>query len=100
MKLLFDIDDTITNETEFMLKYASGYLKKKFGIDFSVSNPYGYDVSEVFGIRDYLEKNNYSLENLENELKKINIEFWNKFFVKYIFYPIKKDVAKTTKYFS
>lgn len=97
MNLIFDIDDTITNETEFMLKYAPKYLKKKFNVQFDVQNPNGYDVSEVFGIEEYLKNNDYSQEQIKYEMERINSCFWNKYFVRYMFYPIKKDVSKVIK---
>ena len=34
-----DIDDTIVDETGFMMKHAPRYLKKVLGRDFSVANP-------------------------------------------------------------
>lgn len=95
MNLLFDIDSTITRETEFMIKNAPNYLKKKFGCHFTIDNSNGYDVSEVFGVKKYLEDNGFRQEEIVTELKRINSGFWNKYFVKYIFYPLKSDVAKT-----
>lgn len=45
MKLvIFDIDDTIVNETEFLRNNAQPFLKRKYGIDVSVINPNGYDL--------------------------------------------------------
>lgn len=94
MNLLFDIDDTITNETDFMIKYAPIYLKKKYGLNVQVVNPHGYDVVEVFGLKEKLKDNAKFYLNLEAKLEEINKSFWNKYFIKYIFYPIKKDARK------
>ena len=97
MNLLFDIDDTITNETDFMIKYAPIYLKKKYGLNVQVTNPHGYNVVEVFGLKEKLKDDARFYLDLENKLDKINKSFWNKYFVKYIFYPIKKDASKVIK---
>lgn len=94
MNIIFDIDDTITNETEFMIKYAPIYLKKKYNLDVYVVNPNGYGVSEVFGLEEVF-KNNGFVGDMATQLKKIDQSFWNKYFMKYMFYPIKKDAAKT-----
>ena len=94
MNVVFDIDGTITNETEFMLKYAPRYLKKKFNKDFKVVHPNGYDVSEVFGVGEFLTQLGYEKEEVEKKIKNINSGFWNKNFIKYMFYPIKSDAKK------
>ena len=46
---IFDIDDTIVEETGFMLKKAQKYLREKHNIDAEIVNPNGYAVKEVFG---------------------------------------------------
>lgn len=93
MNIIFDIDDTITKETEFMMKYAPKYLKSKYNLDFKVINPNGYDVAEVFGVEKILKDNNYP-GNIEEEVKKINSSFWNKYFLRYMFYPLKSETKK------
>ena len=93
MNIIFDIDDTITRETEFMMKYAPKYLKNKYNLDFKIINPNGYDVADVFGVEKILKDNNYP-GNIEEEVKKINSSFWNKYFLKYMFYPLKPDTKK------
>ncbi len=94
MNLLFDIDDTITNETDFMIKYAPIYLKKKYGLNVQITNPHGYNVVEVFGLKEKLKDNAKFYLNLEAKLDEINKSFWNKYFIRYLFYPIKKDASK------
>ncbi len=94
MNVIFDIDGTITKETEFMLKYAPRYLRKKFNTEFRVVHPNGYDVSEVFGVGEFLTQLGYGREDVEEKTKKINSGFWNKNFIKYMFYPIKSDARK------
>ncbi len=94
MNLVFDIDDTITNETGFMIKYAPKYLKKKYKYDFFVQNPYGENLSEVFGVSKFLEEKGYSKSEIEKEVNEVNSKFWTKYFIKYIFYPLKQDASK------
>lgn len=91
MNIVFDIDDTITNESEFMLKYAPKFLKKKYNIDAEIKNPNGYNIDGVYGIKDILIKQGVQFDDLDIKTKHIVDSFWNKYFIKYIFYPIKKD---------
>ncbi len=95
---MFDIDDTITKETEFMIKHAGGFLKRKYHTDFPVVNPNGYSVSDVFGLEKYLAERNFADEKLDMELNKISSAFWNKYFIQYLFYPIKREVPKTIRF--
>lgn len=92
--IIFDIDDTVTRETEFMMKHAPGYLKKMYRDTFPVVNAHGCNVSEVFGIREFLIRNDFPADQLEPELEKVNSGFWNRYFPRYVFYPIKKDAKR------
>lgn len=92
--IIFDIDDTITHETEFMKKYAPRFLKRKYHCTFQIVNEYGYNVSEVFGIKKFLIKNNFPEDQIELELRNINSSFWIHYFFMYMFYPIKTDTRK------
>ena len=93
MNLLFDIDDTITNETGFMIQYAPAFLRRQFHQEFSINNPNGYDVSEVFGLQEYFKSLGTAPELVEEYEKKVNSAFWNKHFIKYMFFPIKDDAS-------
>ena len=79
MNIVFDIDDTITDETGFVMKYAPTYLKRRYKIDPIIKNPYGYNISEIFGIND----------------KHIENNFWNHYFILYILQPLRAGVRKT-----
>lgn len=92
---IFDIDDTIVEETGFMLKNAQKYLHKKFGIDVNIVNPYGYDLKEVYGLVDYFKSKGYSEQEANEESKRINQSFWNSNFVKYCQSPVKTGVKET-----
>lgn len=95
MNIVFDIDDTITKETEFMLEYAPKYLKKKYNIDVTMKNPNGYNVSEVFGLREMFNEEFLSEEEVEQKCTKATNDFWNSNYIKYMFYPLKKGAAKS-----
>lgn len=94
MKVIFDIDDTITNETEFMKRYAPSYIKKKFNIDVEIKDSNGYNINEVYGLRETLEKEGLPEEKINTNLEKITNGFWSSHFLKYMVYPIKKDTSK------
>ena len=92
---IFDIDDTIVEETGFMLKKAQKYLHEKHNIDAEIVNPNGYDVKEVFGLVERLKKQGYSEEEAQEKSRKINQSFWNDNFVKYCQSPLKNGVRET-----
>lgn len=96
LNIIFDIDDTITDETGFVLKYAPKYIKKKYKINPTIKNPNGYNVSEIFGLQESFQSNTkLSDVEIEEECKRAIDGFWNSHFVKYMFYPLKKGVRKT-----
>ena len=79
MNIVFDIDDTITDETGFVMKYAPSYLTRRYKINPIIKNPYGYNLSEIFGLDD----------------KHIENSFWNHYFILYLFQPLKSGVKQT-----
>lgn len=100
MKLvIFDIDDTITNETEYLRAHAGAFLRKKYGINASVVNTYAYNLSETYGLSGHFIQQGYT----EQEAKKISDEidkaFWEHHFLKYCIQPIKPEVKKTVDVF-
>lgn len=95
MNVVFDIDDTIVDETGFILKKAPQYLKK-CGIKPEIRNPNGYNLAEVFGVESILrEKESVNQDDIKEKSKAIETGFWNRFFIAYTFRPCKKGVQKT-----
>lgn len=95
MNIVFDLDGTITNEIEYMLRYAPNYLKKKYDIDACVKNPNEYNLSDIFGLSEIFNDGTLSQEEIEKKCIKATNGFWNgSNYVRYMFYPLKKDVAK------
>ncbi len=72
MNIVFDIDDTIIDETGFMLKHTPGYLLWKYHIRAEIKNPNGYNLSQVFGLQDLFQSNIIC--------KQIENKFWNNVF--------------------
>lgn len=92
MNVAFDIDGTITNFEDFILKNKK-YVEKKYGL--TLSNSSGYDIDEMFQIRLHLmEQGIPSTEAIKQEEKIVN-SFWNKYYIKYLLTSFRKDVAKT-----
>lgn len=100
MKLvIFDIDDTIVNETNFMRDNAELFLKRNYGIDASIINPNGYDLKETYGLVNHFMQLGYDEEEANKKSDEINATFWNKNFLKYCMQPIKPGVKDTVKVF-
>ena len=100
MKLvIFDIDDTIVNETNFMRDNAELFLKRNYGIDASITNPNGYDLKETYGLVNHFMQLGYGAEEANKKSDKINAAFWNRNFLKYCMQPIKPGVKDTVNVF-
>ena len=50
---IFDIDDTIVEETRFMIENAPLFLKKKYKIERELINKERYDLKEAFALKEY-----------------------------------------------
>ena len=92
---IFDIDDTIVEETKFMLKNAKSFLKNEFNLDVEIVNPNGYDVREVYALVEHLKSIGYSEEQAIEQSNKINQAFWNANFVNYCRQPLKPGAKET-----
>ncbi len=93
MNIVFDIDDTIVDETGFMLKWAPLYLKLKCKFKPVIRNQEGYNLSEVFGLEEVFQKDFAPKGDLD-KVCKIESGFWTSFFVLYILHPVKRDARK------
>lgn len=94
---IFDIDDTIVEETAFMLKHAPRFLKKKFNIDAQIVNPNGYDLKEVYDLAAQFRELGFSEQQAAHKANYVNQEFWNRNFVRYCSQPIKNGVRETVE---
>lgn len=97
MRVVFDIDDTIIEETKFLQNHGADFLKKKFDKKFNIVNPNGKNLSETFGLIEYFQNQNYSADSIEKETSKLNQEFWNKNFVKYSLTKSSPEAKRTNK---
>lgn len=95
MNIVFDIDDTIIDETGFILKEAPAYLKKKYGMDAKVVNPNGKNVAEIFGLYEFFKSKDSTLseEELTLKCKKAIASYNAKMFLKYSFQPLRPDAS-------
>ena len=94
---IFDIDDTIVEETAFMLENAPRFLKKKYNIDAQVINPNGYDLKEVYDLAQHFRQLGCNSEQAAQKANYVNQEFWNRNFARYCSQPIKNGVRETVE---
>lgn len=97
--VIFDIDDTIVDETKFMKNNAPQFIMEEYGITVTEINPNGYDVKEVYDLKNYFLNHGFSEDEAIEKSNEINKKFWNKNFVKYCMQPIKDGVKDTINYF-
>lgn len=79
---IFDIDDTITQETEFMMSNARRFLRQ-YELSANVINPNGYNLDQVYDITGQLVAKGMQFEEAAIEAQRLINKFWNKNFLKY-----------------
>lgn len=92
-RISWDIDGTLTNFEEFVLKNGSKYMKQKYNMD--VVYPDKYDLDLVFDVENVLIQRGYSKEEAKQESDKILKDFWNVYYPKYCLEPFRKGVRET-----
>lgn len=90
---IFDIDDTITYETEFLLKKATYFLIQN-NLSDQIINPNGYNLGEIYGIRGKLEECGISSEEAVLQEKKLTDCFWNRYFLNYNMQQFRPNVKR------
>lgn len=71
---IFDIDDTITYESDFIRKYAHKFLENE-NLRSNVANKSGYSLDEIYGLKYQFIEQGYSLKRAEMEAEKIEKSF-------------------------
>ena len=82
-----DVDGTLTNFEDFVLKYGYVFLKRKYKLENLMINYEGYDLDEVF-LNERLE--NFFLENYSMSVDDVLSYFWNVYYVRYVCEKLKK----------
>lgn len=95
MNIGFDIDGTLTNFEDFIIRNKK-YIEKKYG--FTLTNPNGYDVDEMFEIKKKLLEKGLDEELAIKKANDITNSFWNKYYLKYLLFSMKKNISKNIKY--
>lgn len=74
MRIVFDLDGTLTDFNKFIDKKAIPYFAKKYGLQ--VINPNELEIEDIFDIIKSLQKRGLSVKEAENEQKKMLNKFW------------------------
>ncbi|MBN2838924.1 MAG: hypothetical protein JXM74_09250 [Fusobacteriaceae bacterium] len=95
MKIGFDIDGTLTMFDSFVKSEGEKYILAK--LDFGVQNHNGYDLDEVFELENKLMEKGHNKTEASVKVKKYMNEFWNKKYLKYVFYKLRPGSSDFTK---
>lgn len=95
--VVFDIDDTITNESDFIRRHAKKFFAK-YGINPVMINPDGYKIEEIYNIEECYLNEGFSAESAASQTRHISKAFWSKYYVKYNLQTIKPGIRKYTHY--
>lgn len=93
MRIFCDIDGTLTDFEKFVNMYSPQYMKK-YG--WKIDNPYGYDIDQLFSIKEKLSRVGLNNTEKEYECEKIVRQFWNIYYLKYLFTPMRFGVHNTS----
>lgn len=88
MKIVFDIDGTLTDFEKFIIENKN-YIEQKYFIE--LTNLYGYDVDEMFDIKNKFE----DVDEGKKKSKEIMSDFWNKYYFKYLMSEFRVGVKDT-----
>lgn len=80
----FDIVDTVTYETEYLIKHAPRFLKK-YGFCSENLNPFAYSMREKYGLEQQMLQQGVLPETLKEEAIRFEQQFWIRSFVRYNF---------------
>lgn len=89
---IFDIDDTITFETDFIKNNAPSFLREN-GFYAEQVNLTEYSLHEIYGLKAQLIKKGMSSQEASAEAEHITNKFWNKYFLKYNKTKVRQGVA-------
>lgn len=96
---MFDMDGTLTEEVDFMRKYAPTFLSRKYGLEVQEVNSNAYSLEDVYNLQNVFRDKGYEKEDAKRKAEQVAQEFWNHYFVKYCNKPLKKGVKETVKFF-
>ena len=98
MKLVFDIDGTLTDYNEFVRKNALDYFKKKYGM--KVIYPQKLEIEEIFDMDNFFHiKYNCEVEQAKSYTNNALNKYWISFnFIKFsLFGRFRKGVRNFFK---
>ncbi len=96
--IVYDIDDTITDESGFILSYLPIYLKKKYNVEVELVNSEADKVSEVFNLKLKLEEKGLDESAINDIMKFVDKKFIQKNYLRYLMFPLKKDSKKILEF--
>lgn len=90
----FDIDGTLKNFELFVLKNGVSYFKNFSNFAFEQKNLKGYDLDQVYDLKNQFFKCGFYPEQAEIETEKTLSSFWNIYYLKYCFFTPFRDGAR------
>lgn len=74
MKIIFDLDGTLTDFNKFVQRNAVSYFKRKYHM--SIINSDALEIEDIFDIKNVLMQAGYSLREAEEKERNILNRFW------------------------
>lgn len=96
MKIIFDIDGTLTDYNNFVKKNAIKYFKNKYKME--IVNPNALEIEDIFDMQNFfINKKNMTQEEALKEVKRVMDKYWisTKFIKFSLLGKFRKNVSKT-----
>lgn len=94
MKIIVDIDGTLTNFDAFVFEHAPSFVYKRIGL--TPVNLFGYDVDQVFDLANQLVRLGKTRAEADAMAQDILNQFWDRYYLRYCFAsPFRKGVRET-----
>ena len=90
---VFDIDDTITYESEY-LRYKAPSFLKKHDLEPVICKHNGYSLDEIYGLKEQLKKRGMKAQEAARQAEKLFQSFWNENFLAYNLTPTRRGTKK------
>lgn len=89
---IFDIDDTITYESDFLRRYAPRFLEREH-LKAVIVNEKGYCLDKIYGLSNQFMERGCSVKEAEFKANRIADKFWKQYFIKYNFCQVRPGVS-------
>ena len=88
------MDGTLTEEVDFMRRYAPCFLNREYGLEVQEVNVNAYSLDDLYGLEKVFMDKGYKKEEAKRKAGQVTQEFWNRHFIKYCNEPLRHGIKE------